>query len=586
MHENPDYRLVPCNLNGTEGHGVDFILELPDGRHRAYQSKSDKKVAQLKVVENWIDQFLVGKYFNNSAEFIILSAYPVSPKIYSRVQERSRELEDQVGLRVTIEGPNWFHYLFMKHTQIVEKYFGAEATADFQNRRMLFDTQNESSWRKKTSTDEFRPNGNSLICHSSGIRINAILPGEMNADVSALFVFTEPGLYDALITFGNDSLIKVFDDESWLHGVPFGGIPSGESFFLQLGNVRLCLSNSMCRDLGDDIRRIAAAWHESVKLIGLKRETSGYALSSLHDGVVLGKIHIDAWRLIVEFAREHQHDQGDSPWHIFLESNTAVNIFTRGNSDMRTGFHLSLETQPAVIRGRQASESWLELIWKFPPNALNCSDDFSRSAWWPAHTSCVWLVEELLPAAFEWSQVDDRTRLQKLFRRPRARVSFSLESWWYSRRAKFLNQCRPHDRIGLAELVEALQRNYALRRSSIFPSSFMAAIDSSLLRLIERADLESWDYLRSKANLKETEPKGIVAELRARVERDEYVTSGNFAIEWHLRSLMELLRASSGPIDVSDIEVILRDLSTLCLSADRDNERLANLYVPSSIFPR
>jgi hypothetical protein len=475
--------------------------------------------------------------------------------------------------------------LFKDFPQAAGQFFGDRVRREYELLRMQSISESESL--RLTAESEFvfdEISGRNIFCRGFGFRFNAILPDSRNTGSSAVMTLYEPGLYDAMISLGNDAFLDAIAIDEWNEESVFYCFPFGEKCVVQIGNVRCIVSKQILAELSRGVRRLAEAWHKLTRALAEKRGTRGYQLVDDGNAYVLGSVHSDMWAAMLEFARSHQFDKDAGPWNIFYDTHAHIDIFTNQTQYMRAGHHAILATRPMVGRGERAPNSWLDVVWLAYPSAFDNANDFSRDGLWSANMTAAWLTEKFMPEVHHWRNKDDRPRWQKTLRR-RTVESFEIESWWYSKRAIFYSEERPKTREGLASLTALLQRHYALRTSCKFPGEFQHSIDRALSRLLERTELSNWGYVRSKGNLSGATKPEIVAELSARIAEGPGANCGGSLVEYKLRAFGEIFDLSEGDLDSSDVEAVCSELLRLSEGAERENERLANYFLPRGSYP-
>jgi hypothetical protein len=472
----------------------------------------------------------------------------------------------------------------VRFPHIVGEFFDDEWRRTYEGRAMVLGATVESALRKADAEFRTAKSDDLFSCTGFGFRFESYLPGVYNKGMSALFRFHEPGIYDSMITLGNDEMLQAIEIEEWRDGVPFWVGSYQQDHFLQIGNVRVGVPHSTVPGLARGLRMLQDEWHAAADAFEKAREIEGYQFDDDHDGVVIGRIHSRMWQALLRFANSHTEKDGEGPLHIFFDHLAALNVFT-GRQGMRGGHHLMLETRPRVRADEYVADAWVDVVWMFPPNLFDDRNVFSREAWWPARMAASWLAETLIPAVWEAEHPDRRSRWQRIRGLNHVLPPLELRNWWYEKRARSYGDERPRNREELQRFAEALQSHYSLRSQATFPGEFMRAVDRALLRLVERADLDFWGYLKSKGDLNAETHEGMVRELRERI-KGEYKSVGAFGFEWRLRTFAEVCAKSTGSLDAADAEAVASELRDVCIGAQRYNQRLAHRMKRHCVYPK
>lgn len=573
--------LLGLNQPGCKGSdGVDFVALREDG-NIAYQVKTESNVNNYKFVA-WVNEFLKGRWSRNTTEFVIITSRRPSPALFEFYVTQKQIIRERHGIDATLLDRGWLDERLCDFPHIAGRFFGADVQLWYEDRVMMARAVKEAE--SKSSFRRFEVADDSARCEDVGFYVSVNLPTPNTPAATALIMLWQPGAYDAMITLGNDDLLESFEESDWHDGFPFHVAPFKDGDYLQIGNARVHVPRSTTEGLADVVRFIRDAWHKAIRVFDERKESVGYQHLPAHHAVKIGSIDPQMWCAVLAFANAHTHKSGDGPLNIFNSHHAFLEIFTSKTPSMRHGHHAILQTHPIIDLHSAHGRQNVDLLWKGPSDLLNPSGTWSRESWWPVHMTARWFEEELLPAVWAWHKRDRRNRWEKLRRIPHEVPEFVPMNWFYSTRAPLLSEQKPTDRAGLASMLEGAQRHYSLR-AGVHPAGLARALDVSLLRLLECADLDHWGYLRSKGDLDGTTPEEMIADLRGRIGQP-YGTVDNFGLEWRLRTFGEICRKSSGYINASDIESVTRAMAPITIEADRHNERLAHRVKPPNVFPK
>lgn len=580
MHAGSE--ILAFNRNGTHGSdGADFVV-LRDHGGIAYQVKAESAMSAARL-RSWVKTFVAGRWRERCDEFVILSAIRPSPLLHEYYLEFKEQTLQRHGLRIRLEDPGWFDDRLCEYPEIVGRIFGPDAQLWYVDRVMLARAERESADERASAFRRFEVTEDTARCSDVGLHVECCLPNQRDRGLSASVRFAEPGMYDTPLSLGNDDLLSAFEEAEWRGELPFHVASSGNVDYLQVGNARVAVPRSTAQTLADAMRFLRDAWHDRIREVDERREAIGYQYLHALGGVKIGRIDSRLWQATLEFANAHTHD-GDGPFDIFFDHHAYVQVFTSKPGSMRPGYHAQLQTVPIVESYLRPPDGNVDVVWMMPPALFDDCREFSRKAWWPVHMVTRWFEEELLPAVWSWDHRDGRTRWDKLRGIRHAVPEFVPANWWYSVRAPLLERRQPDDRESLERLITDLQRHYSMRAGT-FPAYYLTCIDAALLRLLEVAELEHWDYVRSKGDFLGSAREEMLAELHARMEQHDEPASP-FGLEWRLRTFKEICAKSCGHINAAQVEKVAHILNPLCREADRHNERLAHRDDPPNVFPK
>jgi len=143
----------------------------------------------------------------------------------------------------------------------------------------------------------------------------------------------------------------------------------------------------------------------------------------------------------------------------------------------------------------------------------------------------------------------------------------------------------PRDARGLGYYVRRLQSHFALRDDSALPAEAMNAVDIGIRRLIERAEMPYIGYIKSKADLKANDKRGMSEELRARRLAPDRLVGAKW-LESHLRVFAEICENSLCTVNSAEAEAVSTALAPVAHIADRHTVRLAHRINECPVFPK
>jgi hypothetical protein len=578
LHDESE--VIGANRVGTKAGGVDFVAVTESG-YISYQVKTEASI-KPSTLRKWVREFLRGPWFEKTTQFIlILSRRPPAPLLAYYLQYRD-EVKRQHGVDLILCDASWIDDRLREFPAVAGRFFAPNVQLWYEDRIMLARAAEEAREAKESPLRRCEVMYDQFRYDDVGVHMSANLPTKRNPTVTCLITMAESGLYDAMITLGNDDVLTIFEDSQWYEGLPFHVAPIGGDHYLQIRNVRLRVPRSSAQALGDGVRRLREVWHERIRELDEARESVGYQCDDAANGVVLGKIDPRMWCTILEFANAHQHVE-DGPLNIFYDHHAYLQVFSGAHATMRPGYHLMLETRPIVTLYEELPRDKVEVIWRTPPDLFGDHDVFSRNAWWPVNLTAQWLEEELIPAVWTWYHRDERSRIDKLRGIKHKIPELRVRDWWYAVRAPLFAEQRPDSREALESLLTRMQRHYSCREGE-HAGELVYALDVALLRMLESADLEHWGYVRSKGDLGGDTFEELIASLQKRLN-GKYESFSAKGLEWRMRTFGEICRLSKGLINLSDIEAVYKAVRPIAIEADHHNERLAHLSKRTMVFP-
>lgn len=559
---------------GDSSEGVDFVALGSDPV--AYQVKRKRDI-NGSLLRRCVEDFDPGTWREQCNRFVIISAFRATPSTIKTYLELKAECAAR-GLSFELVDFGWIDERLCTYPEIAGRFFGDSAQLWYEDRVMLARSETEAAVGG-SSIRHFRIQHDDVRCEDVGFRLDAMLPTLQNPFTCAQVRFYQPGAYDVHLELDNDQLLDAFEESQWTDGVPFRSIKVKDNFLVRIASGRTLVPAATAHGLADAMRFMRDAWHTRMQTLSGAREAKGYQyIDDLH-GYRLGSIRREFWSAVVDFANAHRHDDGTTPWHMFLDNHQILQVFTSSHRrNMRPGYHMTLRT----VNLWKRSGAYIDLIWTLPPSFLDDGGRLSREGWWPVHMTARWLEEQLLPEVWAWHHRDQRNSWGRFVRPKHESPSFEVRNWWRSARAPLYAEQKPTTRDAMNNLFSDLQEHYAMRDGR-FPPEFLRSIDVALLRLLENAELQHWDYLRSKAELG-GDRDAMIAHLRDRIAQTQGEAPA-LGIEWRLRTFKEICTNSGGHINGSDLEETIRAISPLTLDADRYHERLAYRAEPSRFFP-
>ncbi|GIO56910.1 HNH endonuclease [Paenibacillus cineris] len=267
---------------------------------------------------------------------------------------------------------------------------------------------------------------NSARISTKNVMIYCNLPEFPEIHGSLLIAFRSLRIRDCYITFSHLEMVnKLFQG---IGSCPESGFRefivaynATKECVVQLGNNRFTLSVDIVRQLCELIDKVAPVYINAVKAIESVFKTQNFSYSS-NGRFKLLKISRSLWRNILEFAREHDYENGDTEWHIFDGRAAYLKICCEIPQDKVRDYRLFVYPE---AEEREIWESFIypdEEVWLcWEPSFLidNKEDSvkFKNNIVWDAEYSYQWLKNRLIPVVLEYKKSKQKSFFHNLFKR-------------------------------------------------------------------------------------------------------------------------------------------------------------------------
>lgn len=190
----------------------------------------------------------------------------------------------------------------------------------------------------------------SVLYSRAGVRIDCNLPRLPDMAGSALVLFADPAIRDALITLNHRDitthLLPGFGAGHDFEERPFLVGADDDNHWIQLPHVRVSIPAEHAAELCDIVDRLAGRYlnaAEDVERHLLRSHRFPYAKR----GYRLYRLPHWLWREVLSFGTAHSYDSGDSEWHVFDQRGNDLPVYGRSRESYVPGcvarFHAELD---------------------------------------------------------------------------------------------------------------------------------------------------------------------------------------------------------------------------------------------------
>ncbi|MNK80150.1 hypothetical protein D3C87_998510 [compost metagenome] len=285
---------------------------------------------------------------------------------------------------------------------------------------------------------------NQVRISTKNVLIHCHLPVFPEIQGSMLIAFRSLRISDCFITFSHKEIV-----ERLFQGI---GSPPSSSYrdfivtsdlsknvcAVQLGNNRFTISIDEVKQLCELIDKVAPSYLNAVKSIETAFRTTTFSYSPKKRFRLL-KISRSLWRNMLDFAREHDYEKGNSEWHIFDGKASYLKIFCKLQHNQKKDYRLFIYPEAEEERlwdsfAYPDNEVWL--CWE-PSILLETERDVTKlqnNLVWNAEYSFNWIRNVMIPVVIDYYKLKQEPFIKKLFKyrgylySPFHRVDISLEN--------------------------------------------------------------------------------------------------------------------------------------------------------------
>ena len=257
--------------------------------------------------------------------------------------------------------------------------------------------------------------GDYIRISTSNVYLMSYLPIFPDYVGSMMIVFNDVKLSGATFSFGHKDIVNVL----------FSGIKTSpklkarkfivgfdterNGYWIQMGTVRFFLCSEICLELCSAIDDLAKEYLNRI----WKSETEVYQSidfqKSKENRFRLLKIPEWVWHEIVIFVMNHDHESGDSAWHIFDSNPEYIKVFLKSDAKHKKDYRVFIYPEadlPAYAKNLSDYKKELWLCWdtSFAKSLGRNEVSYRRNTVWQVSETYEWLIDQLLPEVLQRSE--------------------------------------------------------------------------------------------------------------------------------------------------------------------------------------
>jgi hypothetical protein len=491
------YDIEGCQLIGGTGlaqGGIDLFAYAPDDKEQiiVFECKCWKSLDPIEL-KNAVQRFLAGPWATPRTKFTLIVAQQTTKKFARAWHDARQELSAQ-----NIIGELWtgLHLteLIRLHPDILVRFFPEVTASMYCNewmRRVDFMTQLQKALVDERPTvrrlgNEFLGQENQI--EADDLKLEHIYSNENNWTIDSPWVHVDALLPSKRFSTGSVAIVvkkqttsglTVALSQEWLlkNLLAYEGAPAKNSYrpfiygpgtpgpdsdvIIDLHSARLQIPSAGLEAMCQAIDKLTPVYIDALRALEQRWGAEGYPFIGRGDNTVVAICSIPSglWKLMLDFVREHDANDGVSDWHVFDANPHYIKVYTtKSHPNFDLGYH-------AFIRARNDIEGLcygddVVLTWD-PPNSFEIFELDSRK-WMSCSEARTWLREKLLPevgrrlierelrASWPWRRRAQRRALDTIWAQ-------QTRAW--DHRELSLTFDERYRSIGLVATVEELQSN-------------------------------------------------------------------------------------------------------------------------------
>ncbi|KAB2489637.1 HNH endonuclease [Priestia endophytica] len=326
------------------------------------------------------------------------------------------------------------------------------------------------------------------------------------------------------------------------------------NFLIQLGGCRFNLNASETNHLCNVIDKFIYEYLNALKKIEKTLQSEEFI--PVNDEKLkykLIKINKNIWKLMLEFAQEHDNYHGEGYWHIFDSSGrNMLKIYNKLPTDRyNSGFHCFIHSLVEDSHSWEPSNDvWL--VWWY----IGEDEEFGIRTYWTVQQTYNWLTKEFIPFVLY--------NFNKPFKKEK--VSFeeyreqnNIQDVFYRESNRFYNRHKIKTSDDLLHLIESLQLHYSVTNQIFFDQEAIHKIYDSLVYILDICPSPDYYYTCRKLDFKKTESrKDLKAQILEKKKSEKYGKIYGGSLDILFRTLFINIELSIQTINEDEVEKITK----------------------------
>lgn len=400
--------------------------------------------------------------------------------------------------------------------------------------------------------EEERFEGNYVRVSTKNVMIQCFLPKFPELNGSMLITFRSLRIRDCMITFNHTEIVnEIFQgigslpEDNYRGFIVYNDV-SENSTMIQLGNNRFTISLDEARQLCKLIDKIAPKYIDSIKSTESILKTRDYTYSRSGKFRIL-KISRLLWREILEFAAEHDYENGTTEWHIFDGRASYLKVYCatpeESIKDYRTFIYPEL-VDDYLWQDFSSSDNEVWLCWE-PSILIDNEDDIEKlqnNIVWSAEYTYNWLTKCLIPTVTMYSRNKDKSVMRRFGQKEKFPSPFDNSKFIKSQTSPQLLSDFNNIK-SLSKWVRKVQSFFAVHSKHYLSVHAIKGVFESILVCLKlcKIDIETLEYISGKISGNDSVESVItsVEEKVKELNNKKGVNGSN--LEYALRPLIALL---------------------------------------------
>lgn len=401
-----DVRSFKYGRPGQAQEGIDVTWRLPAAQKRHVAQVKHWKQIKASDIKQWVAHFCNGKLATQTQHYILCLSIDVDDdrKAYHAWDAAEQSLAAQ-GIDAQLWDKSCIVELLREAPHLVQTFFSKAIKERFCNELPMPEPDSQTFRPRYVSIQD------SLVTlENTTIRLELLTPTQENPRPSAILSFGRADLSGIILGLDRDEVV------AWLQwvshyqegdAVPFAhrSYNNDQKYILSTQQSRLTLEKQELDDLIWALKQAWGPYRAAIETLEAKWQVLRFKRLHRDAGNTYGLYRISRalWRLICDYTRQHQSDDGDSPEHIFESSGSGMlKVYVpRKTSDLDAGHHLIAYVFQEGGHINGFGEDMITLGWS-PTKIHGGAVQFSPRKQWNAEITHQWFAEQLIPRVLRW----------------------------------------------------------------------------------------------------------------------------------------------------------------------------------------